>query len=63
MILRQHHARPNSGTKVVSHERNVAFQMLDLTIPRQMIQKILRLIAELRPQPPPAPATCVAKTR
>jgi hypothetical protein len=27
-----------------------------LAIPRQMFQQILRLIAELRPQPPPAPA-------
>ena len=26
------------------------------SIPRQMFQEILRLIAELRPQPPPAPA-------
>ena len=25
-------------------------------IPRQMFQEILQLIAELRPQPPPAPA-------
>ncbi len=42
------------GAKVVSHGRYVAFQMAD--IPRQMFQEILRLIAELRPQPPPAPA-------
>jgi hypothetical protein len=27
-----------------------------VAIPRQMFQEILRLIAELRPQPPPAPA-------
>src|SRR5262249_32681531 len=30
-------------------------QMADVAIPRQMFQEILRLIAELRPQPPPAP--------
>ena len=34
----------------------VAFQMAEVAIPRQMFQEILRLIAELRPQPPPAPA-------
>jgi hypothetical protein len=28
----------------------------ELRVPRQMFQEILRLIAELRPQPPPAPA-------
>jgi len=44
------------GAKVVSHGRYVAFQMAQVAIPRQMFQEILRLIAELRPQPPPAPA-------
>jgi hypothetical protein len=43
------------GAKVVSHGRYVAFQMAEVAIPRQMFQEILRLIAELRPQPPPAP--------
>jgi hypothetical protein len=42
------------GAKVVSHGRYVAFQMAEVAIARQMFQKILRLIAELRPQPPPA---------
>ena len=42
--------------EVVSHGRYVAFQMAEVAIPRQMFQEILRLIAELRPQPPPAPA-------
>ena len=41
--------------KIVSHGRDVAFQMAEVAIPRQMLQEILRLIAELRPQPPPAP--------
>jgi hypothetical protein len=36
--------------------RYVAFQMAEVAIPRQLFQEILRLIAELRPQPPPAPA-------
>jgi hypothetical protein len=36
------------GAKVVSHGRYVAFQT---TV---MLQEILRLIAEQRPQPPPA---------
>jgi hypothetical protein len=44
------------GAKVVSHGRYVAFQMTEVAIPRQMFQEILGLIAELRPQPPPAPA-------
>jgi hypothetical protein len=44
------------GAKVVSHGRYVVFQMAEVTIRRQMFQEILRLIAELRPQPPPAPA-------
>ena len=44
------------GAKVVSDGRYVAFQMAEVAIPRHMFQEILRLIAELRPQPPPAPA-------
>ena len=44
------------GAKVVSHGRYVVFQMAEVAIPRQMFQEILRLIAELRPHPPPAPA-------
>jgi hypothetical protein len=44
------------GAKVISHGRSIAFQMAEVAIPRQMFQKILRLIAELRPKPPPAPA-------
>jgi hypothetical protein len=44
------------GAKVVSHGRYIAFQMAEVAIPRQLFREILRLIAELRPQPPPAPA-------
>jgi len=44
------------GAKVVSHGRYIIFQMAEVAIARQMFQEILRLIAELRPQPPPAPA-------
>src|SRR5262249_37866897 len=44
------------GAKVVSHGRYIVFQMAEVAIPRQMFQQILRLIAELRPQTPPAPA-------
>ena len=44
------------GAKIVSHGRYVAFQMAEVAIPRQMFQEILRLIAELRLKPPPAPA-------
>jgi hypothetical protein len=42
------------GAKVVSHGRYVVFQMAEVAIARQMLQEILRLIAELRPRPPPA---------
>jgi len=41
------------GAKVVSHGRYVVFLMAEVA-PRQMFQEIQRLIAELRPQPPPA---------
>jgi hypothetical protein len=44
------------GAKMVSNGRYVAFQMAEVAIPRQMFQEISRLIAELRPRPPPAPA-------
>jgi hypothetical protein len=44
------------GAKVVSHGRYVAFQIAEVAIQRQMFFEILRLIAKLRPQPPPAPA-------
>jgi hypothetical protein len=44
------------GAKIVSHGRYVAFQMADVAIPRNLFAEILRLIAELRPKPPPAPA-------
>ena len=37
-----------------SHGRYVIFQMAEVAIARQMFQEILQLIAELRPQPPPA---------
>ena len=36
----------------VSHGRYVIFLMAEVAIARQMFQEILRLIAELRPQPP-----------
>jgi Transposase DDE domain group 1 len=42
------------GAKVVSHERNVVFQMAEVAIPRQMFQE--DFAADRRPQPPPAPA-------
>src|SRR5437588_2767221 len=44
------------GAKVVSHGRYVIFQMAEVAIARHMFQEILRLIAELRPPPTPAPA-------
>ena len=51
------------GAKVVSRGRYVAFQMAEVAIPRQMFQEILRLIAELRPQPPRASMKRLIVTR
>jgi DDE family transposase len=39
------------GAKVVRHGRYVAFQMAEVSIPRNLFAEILRLIAELRPSP------------
>ena len=44
------------GASLVSHGRYVAFEMAEITIPRTPGADILRLIAELRPPPDPAPA-------
>jgi hypothetical protein len=38
----------------VRHGRYVIFQMAEVAVPRELFQEILRLIAELRPQPAPA---------
>jgi hypothetical protein len=43
------------GAKLVSHGRYVAFQMAEVAIPRMLFAEILRLIAELRSPPDPAP--------
>jgi hypothetical protein len=44
------------GAKIVSHGRYVAFQMAEVVIPKNLFADILRMIAELRPPPDPAPA-------
>ena len=44
------------GAKVVTHGRYAAFQMAEVAVPRTLFAQILRLIAELRPPPDPAPA-------
>ncbi len=44
------------GAKLVSHGRYIAFQMAEVAVPRMLFAEILRLIAELRPPPDPAPA-------
>jgi hypothetical protein len=44
------------GAKVVRHGRYIAFQMAEVAISRHLFADILRLIAELRPPPDPAPA-------
>lgn len=44
------------GAKLVNHGRYVGFQMAEVAISRILFAEILRLITELRPKPPPAPA-------
>jgi hypothetical protein len=44
------------GAKLVRHGSYVAFQMAEVGIPRTTFAEVPRLIAELRPQPPTAPA-------
>jgi hypothetical protein len=44
------------GAKVMRHDRYIAFQMAEVAISRHLFADILRLIAELRPPPDPAPA-------
>ena len=42
------------GAKVVNHGRYVTFQLAEVAVPRDLFQKILRLIDDLRPRPAPA---------
>ena len=42
------------GAKVVRHARYAIFQMSEVAVPRELFEKILRLIDELRRRPAPA---------
>ncbi len=42
------------GAKVARHARYAVFQMAEVAVPRELFDKILRLIDGLRPSPPPA---------
>ncbi len=42
------------GAKVVSHGRYVTFQLAEVAVPRELFQKILGLIGDLRRRPVPA---------
>ena len=53
-IRARSHASISSG-RGAKDGRYVIFQMAEVAIAQQMFRDILRLIAELRPQPPPAP--------
>jgi hypothetical protein len=44
------------GAKVIRHGRYVVFQMAEVAISRNLFADVLRMIAELRPKPDPAPA-------
>ncbi len=41
------------GAKVVSHGRYVIFQLAEVAVPRELFQKILSLIDDLRRRPVP----------
>ena len=42
------------GAKVVRHARYAVFQMAEVSVPRELFEKILRLIDGLRRRPAPA---------
>ncbi len=42
------------GAKMLRHGRYVTFQMAEVAVPRELFQKILRLIDDLRRKPVPA---------
>jgi len=42
------------GAKVVRHARYAVFQMAEVAVPRELFEKILRLIDGLRRRPAPA---------
>jgi hypothetical protein len=44
------------GARIVTHGRYVTFQLAEVAVSRGLFAEILRLIAELRPPPNPAPA-------
>ena len=44
------------GARIVRHGRYVVFQLAEVAVPRVLFEKILRLIADLRPRSPPLPA-------
>jgi len=50
--------RGDRGAHESGHGPYVAFQTAEVAMPRQMFQEILRLIPELRPQPPPEHFRC-----
>ncbi len=41
----------NIGAKVVSHGRDVTFQLAEVAVPREPFRKILSLIDDRRPRP------------
>ncbi len=43
------------GARIVTHGRYVTFQMAEVAVPKGLFAEILRLIAQLRPPPDPAP--------
>jgi hypothetical protein len=48
------------GAKIVRRSRSITFQMAEVMVPRGLFEKILSIIAALRPLPP---ARCRASTQ
>lgn len=44
------------GANLVSHSRHVTLRVVEVAIHHEMFAEVLRLVAELQLQPPPAPA-------
>ena len=40
------------GARIVRHGRSITFQLAEVMVPRGLFQKILAVIAALRPSPP-----------
>ena len=56
LLLSRTETRENTETPPEPGPAKQVRRLAEVAIPRQMFHEILRLIAELQPKPPPAPA-------